>query len=229
MKPALVQILSVVSLVAFFTPLVIVLFKKLGRDAFFMLFALYWAMSGIIALTDFLPVSSAVRRTIGAVYNMMDIPIVLYVLYFTSNFLPIKKFTAAVLVSYVILELISVFIKGVNYEALKYTLGTGLGLVLTVVAWEIVRYLQKMEHNNRQNAKVLIYTALLFEYASFIVVYIFDYFTDDSFRNTVEKDIYLIYYISTLIGISIASWGYLVFQKYTREEPLKNEVGINII
>jgi hypothetical protein len=230
LKPVFNQILSVAAVASFFVPLLIVILKKLLRDPFFVSFAIYWALSGFIALTDFIPdLPKGARQTIGAVYNMLDIPIVLSILYYTSTSVLVKRFTSVGLVCYIILETISVIMKGVNYEALKYPLGTGLALVLIVITWEIIRYLQKMEHNNRQNAKVLIYAALLFEYASFIVIYIFDYFTDKQSYELQREDIYLIYYISTLVGILIASCGYLLYRKYTKREPLRNEVHINII
>lgn len=85
-------------------------------------------------------------------------------------------------------------------------------MVLFIVAVEIVRYMQIMEHSNRQNAKMFIYAAVLFEYATFIVIYIFDYFVDTSNRT----ESFLIYYISTLGAILIASCGYLIFRKYER-------------
>jgi hypothetical protein len=225
-KPDLVQILSVAALASFFTPLFIVLFRRLWKDRFFMIFAGYWAIGGLISVTDFIPsITKDTLRTIGAVYNMLDIPIILAILYYTTTSLMIRRFTGMAFIFFVILEVISIISKGVNYEALKYTLGTGIALVLIVVAWEIIRYLQKVEHNNRQNAKIFIYAALLFEYGTFVLIYIFDYFV----AGADHYDIYFIYYISTLVAILIASCGYLLYRKYTREEPLKNEVKIDII
>lgn len=195
-----------------------------------MFFATYWAVGGIISLTDFIPsLPETTKQTIGAVYNMLDVPTVLAILYYTSTSLMLRKFTSVAFVFYMIMQIFSVVIKGVNYNALKYTLGSGIALVLIVLTWEIVRYLQKVEHNNRQNAKVLIYAALLFEYATFILVYVFDYFTDKQFYELQKKDIHLIYYISTLVGIIIACCGYLLYKKYKKEEPLRNEINIDII
>jgi hypothetical protein len=114
-----------------------------------------------------------------------------------------------------ITEIISILIHGINYNALKYPLGAGIAVVLFIVSMEIIRYMQKVEHSNRQNAKMFIYAAVLFEYSTFILIYIFDYFVD----VTDKKDSFLIYYISTLGAILIASCGYLLFRKYERKRP----------
>jgi hypothetical protein len=225
-KPDFIQALSVFALASFFTPLFIVIMKKLWNDPFFMIFATYWAIGGVVSATDFLSfIPKETKQTIGAVYNMLDIPIILTILYYTTTSLQVRKFTGAAFIFFVVLDISGIIIKGVNYDALKYTLGTGIALVLIVVIWEIVRYLQKVEHNNRQNAKVFIYAALLFEYATFILIYIFDYFVNEPHHN----DIYFIYYISTLVAILIASCGYLLFKKYKREKPVKNEIKIDIL
>lgn len=226
MKTDFVKILSVVAVCSFFAPMVILLLRKLWQDTFFMMFAGYWAVGGLISITDFIPsLTLRNRQTIGIVYNMLDIPFILLILYYTTTSLIIKKFTWVAFLFFVIIETISIYLKGFTNGALKYTLGTGIALVLIIVIWEIVRFLKKVEHNNRQNAKVFIYAALLFEYGTFVLIYIFDYFVTGAHHN----DIYFIYYTSTVMAILIASCGYLLYRKYTREEPLKNEVQINII
>jgi hypothetical protein len=62
-----------------------------------------------------------------------------------------------------------------------------------------------MKYNFRQKALLFIHAALLFEYGTYIVVYIFDYF----YVDTAVLDNYLIYYLSTLIAIMVACFGLL--------------------
>jgi hypothetical protein len=209
-------IISIAAVVSYFVPLLIVYLKKLWRDPFFMLFATYWAIGGIINMTDIIPgVSTKATYMIGVLYNMLDIPFILAILYFTSNSIIVRKFTGFALILFSITEIISILIHGINYNALKYPLGAGIAVVLFIVSMEIIRYMQKVEHSNRQNAKMFIYAAVLFEYSTFILIYIFDYFVD----VTDKKDSFLIYYISTLGAILIASCGYLLFRKYERKRP----------
>jgi hypothetical protein len=182
-----------------------------------MLFATYWAIGGVINMTDLIPgFPKNVSYTIGVLYNMLDIPFILAILFFTSTSILVRRFISISLLIFISFEIINAFVSGITYDALKYSLGAGIVLVLFVLSWEILRYMQKVEHSNRQNAKVFIYAALLFEYATFVLIYIFDYFI----LSSDSKDSFLIYYISTLVAILIASCGYLLFTKYERKNNI---------
>ena len=178
-----------------------------------MLFATYWGIGGLVNMTDVIPgFSKDVTYIIGVFYNMIDIPFILAILCYTTNSILVRKFTSVALLVVTSVVIISLIINGINYDALKYPLGTGIALVLFIVSMEIIRYMQKVEHSNRQNAKMFIYAAVLFEYSTFILIYISDYFMTMEDR----KDSFIIYYISTLVAILIASCGYLLFKKYER-------------
>jgi hypothetical protein len=208
------NIISIAAIISYFIPLFIVLVKRLWSDAFFMLFATYWAIGGLINIIEVIPgVSKEAIYMTGVLYNMLDIPFILGILYCTSNSILVRKFTSLAFLLIFGFQVISVMIHGINYDALKYPLGTGIAMVLIVVSMEIIRYMQKIEHSNRQNAKIFIYAAVLFEYATFIVIYVFDYFMTLEDR----KDSFLIYYISSLVAILIASCGYMLFKKYERK------------
>jgi hypothetical protein len=212
-KFQLFDTLSVAAVISYFVPLALVLFKKLWRDPFFMLFAAYWALGGLINMADVVPgVSKKFSYTLGVFYNMLDVPFILGILYCTSSSPLIKKFTPFAIVLILSSEVFSLITNGITYDALKYPLGAGIATVLFIVIMEIVRYMQKIEHTNRQNAKMFIYAAVLFEYATFIVIYIFDYFVPA--EN--PTDSYLIYYMSSMVAILIASCGYLLFRKYEK-------------
>lgn len=210
MKPDLYHILCIAAVIAYFIPLALVLLRGLWRDKFFLLFALYWSTGGIINSPDLIPAfPPEIMYTVGVVYNLLDIPVVLAIFYYTGSSPAVRKFALSALAAIILIELVSVIVKGLDYDALKYTIGPGLAFVITIVTWEILRYLQKIQHSNRQTAKVFIYAALLFEYATFILIYIFDYFIPDSNR----EDSFLIYYLSSIVAIVIASSGYLLFRK----------------
>jgi hypothetical protein len=209
------NIISLAAVISYFVPMLIVSIKKLWKDPFFVLFATYWAIGGLINMTDLIPgFPKNATYMIGVFYNMLDIPFILAILYCTSNSILIKKFTSIALVIVISIQVMGVLLNGFNYDALKYPLGAGIAMVLLIVSMEIIRYMQKIEHSNRQNAKMFIYAAVLFEYATFIVIYVFDYFMTTQDR----KDSFIIYYISTLVAILIASCGYLLFRKYERQQ-----------
>ena len=210
MKFQFFDIISVAAVVSYFVPLLLVLFKKLWRDSFFMLFAVYWGIGGLVNLCDVIPgFSEATCYYVGVGYNLIDIPVILGILYTTSSSKPIRKFIPFAAAGIICLEAIGVAMDGFIYEALKYSLGAGIAVVLVVVLVEIVRYMQTLEPSNRQNARMFVYGAVLFEYATFIVIYVFDYFIE----TAETEDSYLIYYFSTLVAILIASVGYLLYKR----------------
>lgn len=219
MKIQLFDIVSVAAISSYFVPLSIVLFKKLWKDPFFLLFAIYWSIGGLVNICDLLPFSKSTCYYIGVFYNMIDIPLILAVLYYTSLSTRVRSIIPFAAAAIICLEVIGVSMQGFVFEALKYPLGAGIMVVIVLVVMEILRYMQMMEQSNRQTAKMFVYAAVLFEYATFIVIYIFDYYVDSG--ETVDS--YLIYYFSTLGAIIIASCGYLLFRKYEPKRTLIRE------
>ena len=208
-KGILFDIISLFAIVAYFLPLLIVLFKRLWHHRSFVLFALYWLVAGVVNVLVLIPeLNPEFLRTLKAGYNMLDIPFILTIFYFTTSSDRIRHFVKFVLIGFIIIELINAYIKGINYQAIKYVLGLGVFLVLTIVVWEIVWYLRKMVHSAKEKAMIFIYSALLFEYGTYIIIYIFDYFITGS-DNT---DNLLIYYLSSFIAIVIACCGFLIRQ-----------------
>lgn len=207
MKEQLYRIVTVLAIIAYFIPMLIVLFKKLWRDNYFLLVAVYWVAGALINITGFMPgIPAKTLEVLTVSYNMFDIPFILSILWYTTSSQSLKKLLKILIAGYIIIELVLVFSNGLNYEAIKYILGAGVLLVLITLVWEISLYLQVMEHTNRERSMLFIYAALLFEYGSYTVVYTFEYFvlTYDVTDNL------LIYYISTVIAIMIASFGFLL-------------------
>jgi hypothetical protein len=205
------RFIYIAAVVAYFTPLVIVSLKKAWGDPFFRLFAIYWSIGGIANLLDVIPgVSRGLSYQVGIFYNMLDIPFIIGILYYTTSYTFIKRTAAAAIVLVVILSVIGIINTGIDYDSFKYSLAAGVATVLVIGTMEIIRYMQKVEHSTRQNAKMFIYAGLMFEYATFIVIYIFDYVvvTED------RKDSFIIYYVSSVVALLIASCGFLMFRRY---------------
>jgi hypothetical protein len=205
-KNLIYEIVSVVAIVAYFVPLAIVLLKKLWPVTPFLLFALYWVVGGFVNLADYMGFSSRTVEITTVIYNMLDMPVVMAIFYFTTASAPIRKFTSFVVPGFLAFEIVNLAIRGLNYAALKYTLAIGLALTLTLIVWEIILYLQKIVHSGREKGLLFIYAALLFEYGTYIIIYIFDYYLE---HISSTMDNYLVYYVSSLIALVIATCGYL--------------------
>lgn len=185
----------------------ILLLRKLWKAVPLTLFAAYFLVSGLINLLDLLPgVSHSVIETISVFYNLLDMPLVLAILSLSTGVPGIRKATRVALVIYMVAAIIICAVQGLNYDALKYSLLLGLVLVLTMLVWEVIMHLQQVRHTPMQKGLVLVHAALLFQYGTYVIIYIFDYFLI-AVSNTTDN--FIIYYISSIISLIVASLGYL--------------------
>jgi hypothetical protein len=221
LKEQVYNIVFLVAAIAYFVPALIVVWKKLYKDRVVTLFAIYWTIGGIINVLDKVPgLNSAARDLLTVGYNLIDIPFVLLIFYFTTTSAVLKKFILISGSGYIAIEVIHCIVKGMGYLDLGYVIGIGTLLALIVIGWEIVRYFSRMEHSNREKAMIFIYAAMMFEYGSYVIVYIFEYY----FNGNPNIDTLLIYYFSALIGVGIASIGFL--SKDLNENQRKPQVAV---
>ena len=206
MKSQVYNIISVIAITASFIPIVLVLVKKLWKESAFLLIAFYWVLSGIVNILDKSGIAKPTMDLVTIIYNMCDIPIVLGLIYFTTKSFRIKRFTMIAAPALLVAQLISFIVKGWNYDAAKYVLAAGLLMVIYAVVCELSLYMHKLQHTRHEKAMVFIHVSFLFAYGTFIIIYIFDYYVKVGVSSI---DNFIIYYISSLIAIIIASIGYL--------------------
>jgi hypothetical protein len=202
-----------------FVPTLIVLLKKLWQVTPFSLYAFYWLLTGILNmlfLTD--GINKHFLEFITVAYNALDFPIMTWFLYLSTQSKRLRRFIQFGLSAFIIFELVCLVMGGMHYDSLKYVLGVGVILVMIIVIWQIVLYLQQMEYPAKEKALLLINASLLFYYGTYIVVYIFDYFAVQVADN---DDKFLIYYISIIISVAISSFALLIkgLQKVKETPP----------
>lgn len=208
MKDQVYQIITLLAIVAYYVPFLLVILKKMWKDTYFLYLGIYWLAGALVNTITSIPgIDTPSLEIIIVVYNMIDIPLILWILWYTSFSSTLAKILKVLIIVYIVTELILVLRIGVNYDAIKYIMGAGVLVVLGTLVWEITLYLQRIEHSNRERAMLVIYAALLFEYGSYMIVYIFEYLI---FKPENKPDVLLIYYISTLITVSIACFGFLL-------------------
>ena len=199
------------TVVAYFLPITIVAIRKLWKETPLTLFAAYWALSGLINLIDNIPgIPENALVNIGVIYNMLDMPLVIAIISYTTRIPGIRKFTRIALPVYLLAVFVNLFIQGFNYDGLKYLLGFGLILIFTTIIWDLFVHLRKLEHSRREKAVILIDAALLFQYGTYVIIYIFDYFW---VKASNETDNYIIYYISSIVSLCVGICAYLVVRR----------------
>jgi hypothetical protein len=141
------------------------------------------------------------------IYNLLDMPLVLTVCYFASSSATVKKFTKIAAPALLAIGVVNCMIQGFVTDSLEYILGIELLVVLSVIIWEIILKLQEIRLTGYAKGLLLIFAALLFEYGTFVVIYIFDYFLPGTSTST---DNFLVYYLSSLVALPVAICGFLI-------------------
>lgn len=214
MKDAIFNIVSILAQVAYFVPIVIVLGRKMWKEIPFLLFGLYWMISGLVNLLGNIPgISNEILEISTVVYNMIDVPMVLGILYVTTKSASLRRSISWAAPGFLVVQMLNFLIRGWSYDAAKYLLAIGILLVLIALLWEISLFMQKLEHNDHDRAMIFIHFSLLFAYGTFVIIYIFDYYITAASGS---EDNFLIYYISSIVAIIIASVGYLTKKRGSR-------------
>src|ERR1043165_4810993 len=95
-KSIIYQIVSVLAVGLYFVPMLVVLIKKLWSALPFRLFALYWLLCALANLVEYLHLPHQALDLYTVIYNLLDIPIVLTIFYFSTSSPVVKKFTKVI-------------------------------------------------------------------------------------------------------------------------------------
>lgn len=207
MKGFNLNIMAAFAILLFFLPITVLLIRKLWSDTFLRIFSIYAVIEGIVNLLDFIPgVSAGFISTLNVIYNMLDFPMMLFLVYQIAAPEKFKTFVKVSMVVYAVFQVYYIMQLGIQYDAIKYPMGLGLLLVIGSALWMLGNYLARPDLSNRQKVYMMVLAAILFDYGTFVVIYIFDYFVPDSSI----RDNMLIYYASSIVGIVVAVAGILM-------------------
>lgn len=194
--------MGAISVILFFAPITVLIIRKLWSDKFLRIFSIYCAIEGLVNLLDFIPsIPYQFIADLNIIYNMVDFPMMLFLIYQIAVPEKFKKFMKASILVYIAFQLFYIFQLGIQYDAIKYPMGLGLVLVIGSVLWMLGNYLQRPDLQNRQKVYMMVLASILFDYGTFVVIYIFDYFMGDS--TSASKDNLLLYYASSIVGMVI--------------------------
>src|SRR4051812_35911828 len=106
--------------------MLIIIGKKLWSAVPFRLFALYWLVSALANLLEFLPLSAHAMELYTVIYNLLDIPVVLAVIYFASSSAAVKKFTQISAPALLAASVVNCIVRGFVTDSLDFVLGIEL-------------------------------------------------------------------------------------------------------
>ncbi len=212
------SLITFVAAVSFFAPLVVLLSKKLITHPFFSWFAFYWALSG---LTNLLFLSEWVTDEQYAIWildgsNYVDGLLMLFLLYQTQGIGKIRKKAAYIVAGFALLSIASIVIRGFE-NVIVAIIGVGVALVLLQLGYIILNYLTSVNKQYVGSSRLLLYYALVFEYGTSIVTYLFTYV----FTNlNVVRDSFLLYHVSIIISTTLACFAIGLSTKKRKPQPV---------
>lgn len=217
--PLTYYIISIIAITSFFIPIILVLVKRIFSPRTIIWFALYWVFQGIINLLyiDGFPISSKFLETIQRVFNLLDAPVMMLILFLTTPVAPIKRSVEKMLPAFLTAALVLSFYTHFNAFIESLIVGVGLLIILIYVLWIILYNLRKPKVDQTTYVFQFVCYALLFEYGVSVITYIFSYLI----RNTDNlPDSLLIYHLSIIISIALVTYGFLTYKR-VKEYPVK--------
>lgn len=218
LKSSIYQIVAILAVTLHFVPLLIVIGKKLWSTVPFRLFALYWLLCGLVNLLALMPLPAGTMELAAVIYKLLDAPVILSVLYFSTRSFALKKFIKLAAPALLAASVVNCILRGFTINVLEYVSGAGLLMATGVIVWEIILKLQKIKLTAQAKGLLLAYAALLFVYGANAVIYIFVYFLPGTSSAT---DNLLMYYLSSLIALPVTIGGFFI--KEVKTPPRSGE------
>ena len=203
--------IGILSTVALFTPVFIIVVTKLIRyKQYFSLFIYCLLAFGFNLMTEHLVnVPKNVERFYGITNNITDMPLMLGFLLFQIPSSVQKKRMKILLGAYIVFEIVLIIMYGITIKTIKITMGPGLMIVFGYSLYYFVYTVKRSFIHNKFVGKAIVASALTFAYGCFIIIYLLHYI----FNLQDLSNLFLIYYFITIIYCIILSAGLYIESK----------------
>ncbi len=212
-----VTFMGTLSAFAFLIPVFILLVCRLAVNIsllsllfYFLLTAVYNLIS--IGIIDF---PKNLQQTAGVVTNYLDAPLMLVALLFFCTTAMQKKIIYLSLIFIIVYEIIIAAIFGFNTESLTYIMGPGILMLLLYTMYLFSFYVKLSIEKNKGFGKTFMITSILFAYGCYGMIYCLYYLQ----KTSAVADVFLIYYIASLLASLLMSIGLISY--YKRFKQLK--------
>lgn len=209
------EVMGLVSTIAFFIPILIILFLRLQRFKCFLALGIYYLMGfcNNMMTLGFIPVTAEFKRVFGIACNLIDAPLMFIFLgYFFSAPNLVKRIRISILLFFVF-ELVVILMKGYNKNSVTVIMAPGLVAVFFFSGWFFIRQLRFALLNNKATGKALMLSSIFFVYGCYTLMYIMYYIL----QTEAVSDVFIMYFISTSISSLLLSFGILVENKRIRK------------
>ena len=209
------SILGIISAIAFFLPAFVILSSRLLINISLLALVLYFllVMTHNLMAANILLVSKEVQTKFGVINNYLDVPLMLTgMLMFCT-----EKWKQRVIITSIIcfcaFELIILFQHQLQPISSKYIMGPGIVLILFYSLYLFINNIKNTIVQGKGVGKTLMITSILFAYGCYFLVYLFAYIQ----RTSDRQDVYIIYYLASIIFSVLMAAGLIWVKKRLRE------------
>lgn len=199
------SIMGLISTVALFIPIFLILVFRLANHRTFPLLVIYYSTVFIYNLLTegYIAADKEVVRSWGLANNLLDIPLMLgFLTYFSPSKIFAKKMRLLI-VAFISFELLVLAINGFNVDTITIILGPGILLVLFFGIIFFSRYGKLAIERGKTVGKTLLASSFIFAYGTYALIYILFYVL----RTEFIADTFLVYFMSTIISSMMLSIG----------------------
>jgi hypothetical protein len=162
---------------------------------------------------NILLVSNEVQTNFGVINNYLDVPLMLTgMLMFCT-----EKWKQRVVITSIIcfsaFELIIFFQHQLQPISSKYIMGPGIVLILFYSLYLFINNIKNTIVQGKGVGKTLMITSILFAYGCYFLVYLFAYIQ----RTSDRQDVFIIYYLASIIFSVLMAAGLIWVKKRLRE------------
>ena len=207
--------LAILSAIAFLLPALIILSSRLlinisllSLVIYFLFLVFYILMSENIFLVD-----KADQRNFAVISNYLDVPLMLTAMLMFCAEKWKQRVIITTIIAFAAYEILIFFQYNLQPVSSKYIMGPGIILILFYSLYLFTNNIKSTIVQGKGVGKTLMITSILFAYGCYFLVYIFAYIQKTSNR----ADVFIIYYLASIIFSILMSAGLIWVKKRLRE------------
>lgn len=214
--------MGIVSSIALFIPIILILAFKLFPNRSFLALSVYYLFAGAYNLVsqNILNVPVGFSLPLGITANLLDAPLMLlFLIFFSISAIMKKQITNAIFI-FLTFEAIVLVVFGFNIKSVKIILGPDIALIGTLSFLFFLRNVRLAITNRKSLGKAIMASSVLLSYTIFTVVYVFYYLLKIKQYQDDARDLY---YLVTILSVLLMSIGITIENKRIKKlGELKN-------
>ena len=207
--------LGIISTLALFAPVFVILaFKHIRYKSYIALFVYCLLAFSYNLMTEGLIVlPKSIVRNFSIIVNLLDVPLMfLFIMLFSTTAAEIKRMKLLLLI-FICFEIIVVALKGLSIPTVTIVMGPGLALVFGYSLYFFVQTVKRSFIHTKAVSKAVLASSICFAYGCFILIYFMHYV----FAIQDVPNIFLIYFMVTIIYCSLLTVGLVMESKRLRK------------